>query len=216
MSKVSLLAVVSALALAGQASLAAERPPTHFPGKGAKLLYNQNSNPNGEAVGSQNFTSGTYSSSDDVGADDFVVPAKTKWTITEVDVTGEYYNGPGPASSEDVIFYKDDNGVPGTPITNGVFKGLVGVDEKGSFAITLSPHSLALKPGTYWVSVIANCSYKGGCGEWAWELTKTVHGYQPMWEVPKGSRCSTWTTIETCFGYTGDLMFDLRGKSKRK
>jgi len=222
MNRVCLLAAVSALALATLTDVAAAGPAANSSRnfrpspKGAKLLYDQNSNSSGNGVGSQNFTSGTFSSSDNSGADDFVVPKKMRWTITEVDVTGFYYNGPGPAKSEDVIFYRDDNGVPGKRIARGLFRSLVGADENGSFAITLPGHGLSLKPGTYWVAVIANCSYKGGCGEWAWELSTVDHGNKPMWREPGKSRCGVWTEIESCFGYDGDLEFALGGKEKRK
>jgi hypothetical protein len=223
MNKACLLAAVSAFALSAHANAAAPQSlPNFFGGhdlgkalKGAKLLYNQNSNGDGDAVGSQNFTSGKFPSSDDAGADDFVVPKKTKWKITEVDVTGYYYNGTGPAASLNVIFYKDDHGVPGKAVKKGTFTNLVGGDANGSFAITLPGHGLTLKPGTYWVSVVANCSYTGDCGEWAWELSPDIHGSQPMWEKPASTtRCITWTPIETCFGYPGDLEFALRGKAK--
>ncbi|HEX3665675.1 MAG TPA: hypothetical protein VHU23_10630 [Rhizomicrobium sp.] len=224
MNKACWLAAISVLTLSAQGNAAAMKPlPNFFGGhdfgnatKGAKLLYNQNSNGDGDAVGSQNFTSGKFPSSDDAGADDFVVPKNTKWKVTEVDATGYYYNGTGPAASENVIFYEDDYGVPGKAVKNGTFVNLVGEDENGSFAIALPRKGLTLKPGTYWVSVVANCSYTGACGEWAWELSPNSHGNQPMWEKPASTtRCITWTPIETCFGYPGDLEFALRGKAKR-
>src|ERR1700731_3221642 len=70
------------------------------------ILYNQNSNDEGIAIVSQNFTSGSSGAVfDSQGADDFVVPAGHKWTVGEVDVTGVYSNGKGPASSENVFFF---------------------------------------------------------------------------------------------------------------
>ena len=65
-------------------------------------LYDQNSNDTGSAINSQNYTSSTFSAYDDQGADDFTIPKGEHWTITEVDVTGQYFNGTGRATSEDV------------------------------------------------------------------------------------------------------------------
>lgn len=224
MSKIFLWATVSVVALCAQARVAAERTSTTFCGdvepgstpKGAKLLYNQNSNGNGYGINSQNFTSGVFTSGDDAGADDFVIPDGKTWRITEVDVTGIYYNGSGPARSENVIFYKNNNGLPGRAIKKGTFTGLIGNDDDGSLAIDLPGHGLTLKPGTYWVSVVANCSFEAGCGEWGWGETNVVHGNQAVWEDPGSTgTCQTWGTLETCFGQSGDFMFDLRGIAKR-
>src|SRR5580692_5534344 len=112
MSRTVLLATVAVFALTGGVALAAEQPAIGVTGfkvspivpqvKGAKMLYNQNSNSIDEALDSQNFTS-TYSKTfNSVGADDFVVPKNKTWTITEVDVSGVFYQGSGPATSEDV------------------------------------------------------------------------------------------------------------------
>lgn len=224
MNRVCLLAVVSALALCAQESVAAERISTSFPGarqsgkapKGAQLLYSQNSNDAGWSVNSQNFTSGSLTSAGDAGADDFVVPKKSHWRVTEVDVTGYYFNGSG-GGSENVIFYQDNNGKPGEAVKKGTFTGLVGNANDGSFAITLPGHGLSLKPGTYWVSVVANCSFVGGCGEWNWEVSSVIHGNQAVWEQPGSTgNCQTWGTLDTCFGTSGDFMFDLRGKTNRE
>src|SRR5215469_3261648 len=114
MSGPGLLLGTSLLALcAASASLA--RPPTpSFAGKfnpfkslrTAKMLYNQNSSDAGGYIDSENFTSG-QTQYNDQGADDFVVPIGLTWRVTEVDVTGVYYRGSGPATSENVIFYKN-------------------------------------------------------------------------------------------------------------
>ncbi|MGH6888278.1 MAG: hypothetical protein ACREHF_03630 [Rhizomicrobium sp.] len=202
MSKACLLAAVCALALLAQGSVAARGAPDSF-GRanampGAKLLYNQNSDGNGSFVLSQNFTSGN-----DAAADDFVVPKKREWTIGEVDVTGVYFNGSGPATSESVTFYSNNDGLPGKPVKGGSFTGLKGTDNDGSFAIKLPRKGLKLKAGHYWVSVGANCSLD--CGEWGWEETDTIHGYQAVWE----SGGAAWEPLGA------DLLFDLRGKRRR-
>ena len=62
----------------------------------ANILYNQNSDDAGSPLNSQNYTSGS-SQFNDQAADDFVIPKGQTWRITEVDVTGVYFNGSGTA-----------------------------------------------------------------------------------------------------------------------
>jgi hypothetical protein len=213
---------VSALAFCAQASAAAPKPlPNFLSGhefgktpKRAKLLYNQNSNPDGGTVNSQNFTSGLFTSGDDAGADDFVVPKNSKWTVTGVDVTGVFFDGAG-AATVNVTFYRDNRGLPSKAVRKGRFVALRSSSSDGSFAIELPGHGLALGSGTYWVSVVANCSYDAGCGQWGWATTGSIHGNQAAWEQPSSSVCPSWGSLDTCLGSDGDLMFDLQGIVKR-
>jgi len=178
--------------------------------KKLKVLYSQNSNDTGQSIDSQSFES-SFSEYDDQGADDFVVPPRSIWKIGEVDVTGVYFNGSGPAASENVFFYKDNRGEPGKQIASALeLNGRH--DASGSFAITIP--TVRLKPGTYWVSVQANCSFTGGCGEWGWEVSSVQHGNQAQWRDPnyRLGGCPTWGSIEICVDAVGpDLMFKLRG-----
>jgi hypothetical protein len=184
--------------------------------KQAKLLWNQNSNDANSQVDSQNFTGGSSSSFSCQGADDFVIPKGRTWAVTEVDVTGKYFNGSGPATSENIVFYKDTwKGMPGKPVRNGAFTNLNGIGGP-DFAMVLPGKGLKLKAGHYWVSVIANVSFNVA-GEWGWEVNGVQHGDQAMWQNPGGAFhvCQTWGTIEGCANTQGpDFMFDLRGTSK--
>lgn len=185
--------------------------------QGAKVLYSQNSNDAHAAINSQDFTCGSRSPCNDQGADDFVIPKGRTWTIRAVDVTGAYYNGSGPATSENVIFYKDKGGIPGTPVKNGTFANLNGTGGP-DFAVALPGKGLQLNAGHYWVSVIANQAFDC-CGQWGWEVNSVQHRDQAMWQEPPDhfGYCPTWGTIENCLGSPGpDLMFDLRGTSKGK
>ncbi len=67
------------------------------------VLYSQNDRDSGVAVSSQYFGA-EFDSFDDQGADDFAVPSGTTWRDNKVVVTGVYYNGDGPADSENVFF----------------------------------------------------------------------------------------------------------------
>lgn len=178
----------------------------------ARTLYNQNNNDAGTPVSTQNFTSGINSGYDDQAADDFVVPQGRRWRIGEVDVTGSYFNGgSGPAKSVNIYFYQDNNGLPGQIVRS--FKNLGCDDDSGSFACRL-PKKVRLAAGHYWLSVVANCSFEGGCGQWGWELRSVISNDPAVWECPGAdcAACPTWDTLYDCLGsdYNGDLMFDLK------
>ncbi|HTT83051.1 MAG TPA: hypothetical protein VMF67_06200 [Rhizomicrobium sp.] len=170
----SVLLASAALALvAGGASAApdigahtANTTPFFHKIKDAKLLYSQNSNAFNYGVDSQNFTSGSLTSENDSAADDFVAPTGKTWTVSEVNVTGFYYNGSGPASSVDVIFYKNSKNMPGKAVKGGTFEGLSCYDDYGPFGCQLGK-GVKLKAGHYWVAVVANCAFDNGCGQWA-------------------------------------------------
>ena len=232
MTKTALLAASAVLALcAGGAASAAALHPSQgatgakvnkiFPTRpGNTVLYNQNSNGSGEFVSSQNFTSGSFTTYDDTGADDFVVPKGKKWTVREVDVTGEYSTG-GPAASENVTFYKDANGVPGKVVK--ALTNLTGTDTSGSFAISLGKKGVKLKAGHYWVGVVVNMNYTSH-GQWYWENTaNAIQGTNGLWEDPGGGFgvCPTWGNLNSCIKTSGgngipnaDFMFELQGRSK--
>src|SRR5207248_750267 len=132
-----------------------------------------------------------------------------------VDVTGEFDDGSGPATSENVVFYKNKNGMPGDPVTNGTFTNLNGTSGP-SFAIVLPGRGIRLKPGRYWVSVIANMDFYAQ-GLWGWEASTVEQGHPAMWQNPGGGWgiCLNWNTIEYCQGSSGpDFMFELKGKSR--
>jgi hypothetical protein len=226
MTKAVLLAsaAVFALSVGGVVSANAHNLPTahvgssgYFPihtvtpGKKKKGLYNQNSNYGSDAVDSQNFES-TFAAYDNTGADDFTVPSGKTWSVKSVSVSGQYFNGSGPASSENVTIYADNGGVPGATVAS--FTNAKGKDSSGSFVIKTK--GLSLTSGTYWLGVVANCSFSGGCGEWGWDVNTKLHGNQAMWENPNGGFgvCPSWGTIETCVGSPApDFMFALSGKS---
>ena len=223
MTKTVLLttAAVLALSVGGVASAAtpslssghhaAKSLPPH---SAAAVLYDQNNNDGGTGVTSQNFES-SFDVYDNQGADDFTVPAGTTWKITEVDVTGVYYNGSGPAVSENVTFYKNNHGLPGAIVAEQ--DNVAGADSFGSFAISIPKTKLkgGTKGKTYFVSVQVNMDFTNG-GQWGWEDRSVQSGNGAAWQNPGGgfgTSCSTWGTMESCLGFGPDLMFTLRGKS---
>jgi hypothetical protein len=179
-----------------------------------KLLYDQNDNPSGVAIISQNFES-EFDVYDSRAADDFTVPEGKRWRVKEVDVTGVYFNGIGPAASENVVFYHSSSGRPGAPIHT--FSGIVGADNgTGSFVIDLG-RGVKLGEGHYWVSVQANMAF-ACCGEWGWETRIAEHSQPAMWQNPGdgfSTGCTTYKVMFKCSPGAGpDLMFALRGKKQ--
>jgi uncharacterized membrane protein len=188
-------------------------------------LYDQNDNDSGVGISSQNFES-AFDAYDDQGADDFVVPAGHKWVIKTVSVTGVYYNGSGPAVSENVFIYKNSGGLPGALKYEA--DGVVGTDNgTGSFVINipkLGNVGKAIAKGgataakTYWVSVQINMDFGVG-GQWGWEGRLIQGGNNPAaWQNPGGGfgACSTWGVETTCvgdFGQGPDFMFKLLGST---
>lgn len=169
---------------------------------GSTTLYDQNKDPAGTAVFSDGFDSSQ-------GADDFAVPKGHTWTIREVDVTGLYFDGAGPADSENVFFYKDNGGLPGNLVANCPNQNGIG-GGSGSFAIVLSRSCKVKLHGgkTYWVSVQANMDFLGGAGEWGWSFSLDTSGNLAAWQNPDGGDCPTWCHLDN------DLMFALKGKDR--
>jgi hypothetical protein len=177
-----------------------------------KALFNNSIDDSGIAIVSQNFES-SFDVYDNQAADDFKIPAAQTWTVTEVDVTGQYFNGPGPAVSETVTFYKAKQGKPGAKLSQ---QTVTGVDNgTGSFKITL-PSAVILGGGKYFVSVVVNMDFAVG-GEWGWENRSTMGGkYAAQWKN-KGdgfaTGCVDWGEEDVCIasGQGPDHMFILKG-----
>jgi hypothetical protein len=189
MNRNALLGVAAALTLGASGAFAA--PNT--------LLWNQNAN----------FGGPVFSDNDAAAADDFAVPSGQTWHVAEVDVTGMYFNGSGPASSEVVTFYTDKSGKPGR-VYRGPFT-LNCTDNDGSFQCIL-PKPVKLPSGTWWVSVVANCDF-ATCGQWGWTENTTVQGNEAVWRDPAG-KCMSFKPLHRCLGGSpADLAFDLVGKA---
>ena len=212
------IATVAALSTAASASASAPRVLHHGMASGhvnvpaLSILYNQNNNDSGVGLVSDNFDA-AFDIYDDQAADDFVVPSGTKWLVQGVAVTGVYFNGPGPADSENVFIYKDAAGLPGATV--GSRLAVVGADTAGSFKIKVNPGIGLATSGTYWVSVQSNQNFSGGFGEWGWEARSVQSGNLAAWQNPSngfGTGCTTWAPMQTCLGFGPDLMFIIAGK----
>lgn len=173
-----------------------------------RILYSQNDNDAGNGIVSQHFArdSNFYTSR---GADDFTIGSGS-WKIREVDVTG-LYRDDDRATSENVAFYVDKDGLPGAVLAR--FDRVVGNGNgSGSFNIPLG-NGITLPAGTYWVSVQINEPE----GFWVWETTSQQHGAAAAWKNPRGgfgSGCRQFADMQDCVGDLGegpDFMFLLQG-----
>jgi hypothetical protein len=227
MTKTVLLATSAVLALSGGDACATAQntaivrgvAPHHVifgVAPGSKTLYDQNIGDSSVGIASQNLES-SVSQYDSQGADDFTVPTGHTWIVKEVDATGVYFNGSGPATSENVQFYKDKGGLPkGKPLAE--CDSVIGSDTLGVFAITLPKKcKVSLPAGHYQVSVAANLN---GGGEWAWLTNNTVVGDPAAWQNEGGGFgfCPTWDVMTTCFGDVGeggDFAFALKGMDEK-
>ena len=192
----------------------AQSHPFPAPDSTQTILYDQTDNPAANSTVSQNFETAN-DAFDNQLADDFVVPAGG-WTIGQVNVLGVYFNGPGPATSVNVIFYADAAGLPGAAVPGGTYlnAAITSGAATGAFQICL-PASLTLAPGTYWVSVQANLNFTPG-GEWGWTDRVVTSNSPAAWQNPGGgfgTPCTTWGQRGThrCLIDTGnnDQLFQL-------
>ncbi|HEY6577926.1 MAG TPA: hypothetical protein VIY09_01260 [Rhizomicrobium sp.] len=198
-----LLSVAAVMAVLSSGAPVAAKP-VHEPDT---VLWNQNSNFGG-SVNSQNYGSG-FEEYTDAAADDFAVPSGQTWRIAEVDVTGVYFNGSGPASSELVTFYSNRKNRP-YRIYRGPFT-LNCTDNDGSFQCIL-PKRVRLQAGTWWVSLVADCNFQT-CSEWNWTENTAVRGSEAVWKNPgESGKCTNFKPLHVCFGGApADLAFDLIG-----
>ena len=162
---------------------------------GPPILYDQLNNCGTNATSSQNFEP-AFDAFDDELADDFVVTG-TIWQISQVNVMGVYFNGPGPAGSVNVRFYANAGNLPtGAPVCERL-SVVPTSDTAGSFVLDL-PTSCDLAMGTFWVSVQANMNFTPN-GQWGWTDRTVQSNSAAAWQNPGGGFgvCTTWGTRHT-------------------
>jgi hypothetical protein len=220
-SLVAVAAVVAALvgtasgargpAAAGSSMHAAKMSPS----KTLATLYSNTTNDSGIGIVSQNFES-DFDAYDSQGADDFTVPTGHKWTIKQVTVGGQYFNGSGPARDLGVWIYSGGS-LPGSVVKSYSNVHIV-QDNAGSFTFKLKKAKLGA--GHYWISVQANMDFGVG-GEWGWESSLNSVGNNDVWQNPGGGfgiGCTTYTDEQTCIpdGQGPSKILVLQGSDKAK
>jgi len=148
-------------------------------------------------------------------AEDFIIPAGTSgsWTIEQISVSGVYQSG--TASSVNVNFYSNSNGLPGTPVYTATLVPASGTSS-GNFVIPLGPTLSLPAGGTYWVSIQAVM----GSGQWQWVERKIQTSNPSAWRNSGAFSfaCINWQPrVSVCgqpLGSDGpDLLFTLEGTS---
>ena len=155
-------------------------------------LYDQYDNAGAIATSSQNYES-TLNTYDDEVADDFTVTDNSGWFVNQVEVDGQYFNGPGPATSVNVRFYADSSGLPGTMVAERLNVDFTQGPDPGDFVIPLVA-GVPLGPGLYWVSVQANQNFTT-TGQWGWTDRTVSANSGAAWENPGNgysTPCVNW------------------------
>ena len=163
----------------------------------ATVLYDQTANPSAEGgISSQVFPDApTYSNQ---GADDFIVPSGSTWTVGHVYVAGSYSSGAlGEVPAVDVIFYNDAAGVPGTAVAT--FTAIPAQSDATGNVNAFLTAPVTLTAGHYWISVAANMAF-GTYGQWYWtkQAAPTIQN-EFEWQNPGGgfAGCTSWCPAST-------------------
>lgn len=155
-----------------------------------------------------------------VAADDFIVPAGDDWAVHYVNMAGFYYGPTGvPVSSMNVVFYADNNGIPGTELYS--FPGVTSFNElliaggEGVCLYEISlPTPVTLAAGHYWLSVQAVSDFTV-TGQWGWYTHESlVIENQFHWKNPLdgfGTGFVDWTPASLVSWGSQNLAFSLYG-----
>jgi hypothetical protein len=139
------------------------------PGASAAVLYDQYNNiaPSNQAVSSND---APPAAGDTKGADDFVVPAGSSWSLTGVDARGDDLNA---SAAFNVYVYADAGTLPG-----GLLAARESLPNNGALpdhSVTLSP-PIDLQPGTYWLTVQSDTT-----NGWGWAGRTVQTGSAGAW-----------------------------------
>jgi hypothetical protein len=207
------VALLAAMALVGAAPASAAKPKTLY--TQLKTLPPKHPNINSQAY------EASRKSDDDQAAEDFVVPGRTSWKVTRVDIDAGYGSigdsSAGPAKSLNVYFYKNAGGIPGKAVD--VQKGLrYAVESKWAVAAKLDK-PVHLSPGHYWVSVQGRQD-SDTHGQFFWLYVTEPAKLPATFQNPGdgfGTGCTTWVPARPCVGDDDrvDLGFALEGTAKK-
>ncbi|MEO8286250.1 MAG: S-layer homology domain-containing protein [Chloroflexota bacterium] len=173
------------------------------------VLYDQYDNDSGGNITSQDFDAANAAYTNQA-ADDFVVPAGQTWTVTGVDVSGQY-SAAGPAVGYNVYFYNNAGTLPGAVVATRLSQAYTG----GADPVITLATPVVLSAGTYWVSVQARMDFTPG-GQWYWQGRSVQAGSPAAWQNPGdgfATGCTTWGVKTVCIPSQigADQMFRLNG-----
>lgn len=210
---IAALVVVLTFALAGAAApgpSAQANASGVVPNSPTGVLYSQTDNASGDGAPAQDFEA-QYNIYDSEGADDFVVPANTQWTVDGVVIVG---TSGGTTPSVDVAIYPDSATYPGATAVCS-YLDVTTLTGSGTLNITL-PTPCVLGPGTYWLAFMSNQTFAGS-GQYFWSNRSTTSNSGSVWRNPGGgfgTGCAAWTRQTTCGvggGVSPDFLFQISG-----
>lgn len=179
------------------------------------ILYDQTQNTDAPDLPSQEFETANNNYNCQ-GADDFVIPNDTFWTIDSIFIAGGYSLFGGPCDSVKFYVFQNSGGVPAATLYS-VTKYNPDPNGSGNFVVKFSP-SLVLPDGHYWLCVQAIMNYST-VGGWYWTTQTAQSNYSAKWKNPGGgfnTSCSSWSSASTCSNVSPDLSFRVYGRAYYK
>lgn len=153
-------------------------------------------------------------------ADDFIVPAGDSWQVSYVNIAGSYNMYVGSRiTAVNVIFYADNNGMPGTELFNiqdiTSFNELLLDSETALYLYEITlPSAVTLAAGHYWMCVQGVSNYTL-TGDWGWFTHEAlVIENQYHWKNPEdgyGYGNIDWTPASLISWGSQNLAFALYG-----
>jgi hypothetical protein len=197
----ALMAPAASASRSPQAAVHAAKPfHVAVPGSITKGYCNYTADAVNDSLSSQNFEA-SFDAYDDMGAADCKIGRHAK-LVHQIVAPGVYYNGYGPAVSENVITWANAAGLPGA-VKNS--QTVAGADNAGSFTIALTPFKVK---GTVWFTVQANMDFSAG-GQWGWDASTVAHVNADQWENPGGGfgLGSGWNPLSVLDGTSVSFLY---------
>ncbi|MBX2990421.1 MAG: T9SS type A sorting domain-containing protein [Bacteroidetes bacterium] len=145
------------------------------------------------------------------GADDFVVPAGSRWTLQAVEILGSYTRGGQGFQSATVNVRADDNNKPG-PV---IFSDTTFINRGPNFFIILRD-TVGFGPGRYWLNFVVNMPRGPDTSYFGWATSASQAGAPFHWRDPNnilGFNVPAWApgNQNGVGGGDPDLVFELLG-----
>ena len=185
------------------------------------VLYAQLNKADDDGIFSQD-NEAAFDAFDSQGADDFIVPAGAKWSVSRLTAKG-FFTQPDlvAITGVRVEFYSAAGAVPGAVVATRLVPPADVKVLGGNIIIDLSPVDLSggtrkkPKDVTYWVSVQPVMDFDTA-GQWFWATREINLNKGAVWRNPGAGfdgSCVVYTDLATCLDKSGkrDLLFEVRG-----
>ncbi len=142
-------------------------------------------------------------------ADEFEIPAGEQWEISEIFAPGFLSLGSVNPDGVKVLFYNDDNGIPGALINEQSLSSFIFT---GDFMININPVNLI--PGKYWMAVAAIFNAPSiTSARWNWYTSTQIIGDEFHLEDTGFFGGFTWTSASTLGVTDRSSVFMINGVS---